>query len=200
MCTTSRSNTCAGGFMSPATAPFPTSCRWRECTIFRPNWRSISSRKHRSCFAYSFTRSRRRIIDGRGENGVIEAKAMWTDNHRFLAQASSGHEIVVDGDSKTGSSPMELVLIGLCGCTGYDVASILNKKREPFTSLEVRAEAERAANPPAVYTEIRLVYRVGGNVSHKAVEDAVRLSEEKYCSVAAMLHKTAKISYAIEYV
>jgi len=130
---------------------------------------------------------------------VIEAKAMWTDNHRFLAQASSGHGIAVDGDSKTGSSPMELVLIGLCGCTGYDVASILNKKREPFTSLEVRAEAERAANPPAVYTEIRLVYRVGGNVSHKAVEDAVRLSEEKYCSVAAMLHKTAKISYAIEY-
>jgi putative redox protein len=90
-------------------------------------------------------------------------------------------------------------LIGLCGCTGYDVVSILGKKREPFTSLEVRAEAERAATPPTVYTEVRLVYRVGGNVSHKAVEDAVRLSEEKYCSVAAMLHQTVKISYVIEY-
>jgi putative redox protein len=130
---------------------------------------------------------------------MVEAKATWTDNQRFLGQASSGHGIVVDGDRKTGNSPMELVLIGLCGCTGYDVASILTKKREPFTSIEVRAEAERAATPPTVYTEIHLVYRVGGNVSHKAVEDAVRLSEEKYCSVAAMLHKTVKISYVIEY-
>ncbi|HWY55800.1 MAG TPA: OsmC family protein [Terriglobales bacterium] len=130
---------------------------------------------------------------------MIEAKVMWTDNFRFVGQASSGHGIVVDGASKTGGSPMELVLIGLCACTGYDVASILGKKREPFTSIEVRAEAERAATPPTVYTEIRLVYRVGGSVSHKAVEDAVRLSEEKYCSVAAMLRKTAKISYLIEY-
>ena len=130
---------------------------------------------------------------------MVEAKAIWTDNQRFLGQASSSHGIVVDGASKTGSSPMEVVLIGLCACTGYDVASILGKKREPFTSIEVRAEAERAATPPTVYTEIRLVYRVGGNVSHKAVEDAVRLSEEKYCSVAAMLQKTAKITYVIEY-
>jgi putative redox protein len=130
---------------------------------------------------------------------MIEAKAIWTDNRRFLGQASSAHGLVVDGDSKTGSSPMELVLIGLCACTGYDVASILTKKRQAFTSLEVRAEAERAATPPTVYTEIRLVYRVGGSVAPKAVEDAVRLSEEKYCSVAAMLHKTAKISYVIEY-
>src|ERR1700722_2905326 len=130
---------------------------------------------------------------------MVEAKAMWTDSQRFVGQASSSHGIIVDGDKKTGSSPMELVLIALCGCTGYDVVSILGKKREPFTSVEVRAEAERATTPPTVYTEIRLVYRVGGNVSHKSVEDAVRLSEEKYCSVAAMLHKTAKISYGIEY-
>src|ERR1700675_626876 len=130
---------------------------------------------------------------------MTEAKTTWIEKQRFNGVATSGHSIVVDGDKKNGNSPMELVLIGLCGCTGYDVASILGKKREPFTSLEVRAEAERAATPPTVYTEVRLVYRVGGNVSHKAVEDAVRLSEEKYCSVAAMLHKTAKISYVIEY-
>jgi putative redox protein len=79
------------------------------------------------------------------------------------------------------------------------VVSILRKKREPFTRVEVRAKAERAPEPPTVYTEIKLVYRVGGKVSHKAVEDAVRLSEEKYCSVAGMLNKTAKISYEIEY-
>jgi len=130
---------------------------------------------------------------------MIEAKVIWTDNHRFLGQASSGHGIVVDGDSKTGSSPMELVLIGLCGCTGYDVVSILKKKREPFTSLEVRAEAERAPEPPSVYTNIKLIYRIGGKVSRKAVEDAVRLSEEKYCSVSAMLQKTATITTEIEY-
>jgi putative redox protein len=131
---------------------------------------------------------------------MTEAKALWTQGQQFVGDASSGHAMVIDGDKKSGASPMELVLIGLCGCTGYDVASILRKKREPFTSLEVRAEAERAAEPPTVYTDIRLVYRVGGKVSHKAVEDAVRLSEDKYCSVAAMLRKTAKISFKIEYV
>src|SRR5580765_650443 len=122
---------------------------------------------------------------------MTEAKAVWLDNQRFAAESSSSHAIVVDGDKKTANSPMELVLIGLCGCTGYDVASILRKKREPFTSLEVHAEAERAPNPPSVYTEIRLLYRIGGQVSQKAAEDAVQLSEEKYCSVAAMLNKTA---------
>jgi putative redox protein len=131
---------------------------------------------------------------------MTKAHASWKRNQEFGAVATSGHNIVVDGDKTTGNSPMELVLIGLCGCTGYDVVSILGKKREPFTSVEVRAEAERAASPPMVYTEIRLVYRVGGKVSHKAVEDAVRLSEEKYCSVAAMLKKTGEISYRIEYV
>jgi putative redox protein len=93
---------------------------------------------------------------------------------------------------------MELVLIALCGCTGYDVVSILEKKREPFTSLEVRAQGERAADPPSVYTEIKLTYRVAGKVSRKSVEDAVRLSKEKYCSVSAMLEKTAKITTQIE--
>ena len=130
---------------------------------------------------------------------MTEATATWIDKFRFAAQSSSSHAIVLDGDKATGNSPMELVLIGLCGCTGYDVVSILQKKREPFTRVEVRAQAERASTPPTVYTEIKLVYRISGKVSHKAVEDAVKLSEEKYCSVAAMLNKTAKISYEIEY-
>src|SRR5713226_9233112 len=131
---------------------------------------------------------------------MTEAKTTWIEKQRFDGVASSGHKIAGDGDKTAGNSPMELVLIGLCGCTGYDVASILGKKREPFTSLEVRAEAERAVDPPSVYTEIKLIYRVGGKVSHKAVEDAVRLSKEKYCSVSAMLQKTAKITTQIEYV
>ncbi|HEX4427446.1 MAG TPA: OsmC family protein [Terriglobales bacterium] len=130
---------------------------------------------------------------------MITAQATWKEKQCFTAVAASGHSIVVDGDSEKGNSPMELVLIGLCGCTGYDVASILRKKREPFTSLEVSAQGERTTKPPTVFTAIKLIYKVGGKVSHKAVEDAVRLSEEKYCSVAAMLQKTAKITYEIEY-
>src|SRR5271156_3943967 len=130
---------------------------------------------------------------------MTNARATWVEKQRFNAVSDSDHTIVMDGDKVSGNSPMELVLIGLCGCTGYDVVSILQKKREPFTSLEVRAEAERAPNPPQVYTAIKLTYRVGGKVSHKAVEDAVRLSKEKYCSVSAMLEKTAKITAEIEY-
>jgi putative redox protein len=130
---------------------------------------------------------------------MTEARAIWIDKFRFEGTASSNHAIVIDGDKTVGCTPMELVLIGLCGCTGYDVVSILRKKREHFTNVEVHAEAERAPDPPSVYTRIKLIYRVGGNVSHKAVEDAVRLSEEKYCSVSAMLSKTAKIATEIEY-
>jgi len=131
---------------------------------------------------------------------MLEANASWTHGRQFVGEATSGHALAMDGDKKSAASPIEMVLIGLCGCTGYDVVAILQKKREPFTRVEVRAQAERAPSPPMVYTDIRLTYRVGGKVSHKAVEDAVKLSEEKYCSVAAMLQKTAKITYDIEYV
>src|ERR1700723_1802826 len=130
---------------------------------------------------------------------MTKASTTWIEKQRFNGVSDSGHPIVVDGDKALGNSPMELVLIGLCGCTGYDVIAILEKKREPFTSLEVRAQAERAPDPPSVYTEIKLIYRVGGKVAHKAVEDAVRLSKEKYCSVSAMLEKTAKITSEMEY-
>ncbi len=131
---------------------------------------------------------------------MIEAKTLWTDHDRFIGQASSGHALAVDaGSEKSASSPVELVLIGLCACTASDVVGILRKKREPFTSLEVRATAERAETFPKVFTSIRLTYRVGGNVTHKAIEDAVRLSKDKYCSISAMLEETAKIEYEIEY-
>ena len=131
---------------------------------------------------------------------MISAKVVWTDEERYIGEADSRHAIVMDTASqKTASTPMELVLIALCGCTASDVVGILRKKREPFTGLEVRAEGQRASGYPAVYTEIKLVYRVSGKVSAKAMEDAVRLSKEKYCSVSAMLAKTARITFAIEY-
>jgi len=100
---------------------------------------------------------------------MITAKAIWTDNERYIGEATSHHALVMDtATEKTASSPMELVLIALCGCTASDVVGILRKKREPFTSLEVSASGERA-------------------------------SKEKYCSVSAMLEKTAKITSKIEY-
>lgn len=130
---------------------------------------------------------------------MVEAKVNWADGERFIAAASSGHALVVDSDRErnTAPGPMELILMGLCACTATDVISILAKKREPPAGLEVRAEAERAKTPPAVYTSIKLVFTVSGAVSRKAVEDAIRLSEEKYCSVSAMLKSTAKISTEI---
>jgi putative redox protein len=127
---------------------------------------------------------------------MVKASVKWNSETRFEGRAT--HPVVMDGDGKAGNSPMELVLIALCGCTASDVVAILHKKREPFTAVEVRAEAEKAPEPPRVYTQIKLVYRVSGKVAQKSVEDAVRLSEEKYCSVAAMLNKTARITYQIE--
>jgi putative redox protein len=131
----------------------------------------------------------------------MQASVTWKQEMTFDALSHSGHSIPFDGDPAHahGTSPMEAVLMALCGCTAIDVVSILKKKREPFTGLTVSAVAERAAEPPSVFTQVKLIYRVSGAVTHKAMEDAVRLSETKYCSVAAMLSKTATIEFAIEY-
>ena len=127
----------------------------------------------------------------------MQATVKWSGQMQFAGTGNGGHSVLMDGENKAGNSPMELVLIALCGCTAYDVVSILQKKREPFTALEVIAHGEKAPDPPRVFTDIKLQYRVAGNVARKAVEDAVRLSKEKYCSVAAMLNKTARITYEI---
>jgi putative redox protein len=131
----------------------------------------------------------------------MQASATWKQEMIFDALSHSGHTIVFDGDAAhtQGPSPMEMVLMGLCGCTAIDVISILKKKREPFTGLTVSAIADQASESPRVFTHIKLIYRVSGTVSHKAMEDAVHLSETKYCGVAAMLSKTAKIEFLIEY-
>ena len=128
---------------------------------------------------------------------MIRASLKWTEQMQFAGRGNAGHPVLIDGDSKVANSPMELVLVALCGCTAYDVVSILQKKREPFTGVEVSAEAEKAAESPRVYTKIKLIYRISGKVARKAAEDVVRLSEEKYCSVSAMLGKTAQITYEI---
>ena len=126
---------------------------------------------------------------------------------RLLGEASGGPAIAVDhvlpeeDRAEGGPRPMELLLIGLAGCTSMDVISILQKKRQPFTGLQVKVSAERAEEHPKVYTQIHLEYVVTGNdVDPKAVERAIELSETKYCSAVAMLEKTAQITTSYQIV
>lgn len=127
--------------------------------------------------------------------------ATWKSGQQYDGVSDSGRHVTIDADAEhtNGPGPMEMVLMGLCACTSVDVISILSKKREPFTGLRVTAEAEQAAEPPRVFTSIRLTYRISGKVSQKAMRDAVALSKDKYCSVSKMLEKTASIDFAIEH-
>lgn len=128
------------------------------------------------------------------------ASVEWSEGTFYDGKSQSGHILHMDTspDHRSGMSPMEAVLTALCGCTSVDVVSILQKKREPLTSLTVAAEAEQAAEPPRIFTKIHLTYKIHGNVARKAAEDAVALSKNKYCSVSKMLEKAAEISYSIE--
>ncbi len=137
---------------------------------------------------------------------TLEAEVKLLDGMTFVGWATSGKGIVLDarkevGGRGLGPTPMELILIGLAGCTGMDVVSILRKMRQDLRGLEVRVQAERAPEHPKVYTKIHIEYIVRGkNISEKSVKRAIELSETKYCSVSAMLEKTATIttSYRIE--
>lgn len=128
------------------------------------------------------------------------ASAKWKNGELYEGKSQSGHAILMDAaaEHKAGPSPMELVLMALCGCTSVDVVSILQKKREPLEGLTVSAEAEQAPAPPRTFTKIHLTYRIKGKVSRKAAEDAVSLSKNRYCSVSKMLEKAATIDYSIE--
>jgi putative redox protein len=130
------------------------------------------------------------------------AHSEWKHGNLFEGRAENGNTILFDADSAHthGPSPMEAVLMALCGCTSVDVVSILQKKRQPLTGLRVSATAERAPTPPSVFTKIKLTYAVSGNLSREAVEHAVSLSKEKYCSVSLMLEKAAAIDYEIVFV
>jgi len=129
------------------------------------------------------------------------ASVEWQRGMIYEGRSGSGHSMVYDASAEhvAGPTPMEAVLTALCACTSVDVVSILQKKREPITGLTVSATAEQAPAPPCVFTRIHLVYRIAGNVTRKAAEDAVALSKNKYCSVSKMLEKAAEIDYAIEY-
>jgi putative redox protein len=130
------------------------------------------------------------------------AHSEWKHDDLFEGTAENGNTILFDADSAHthGPSPMEAVLMALCGCTSMDVVSILKKKRQPLTGLRVSAVAEQAEKSPRVFTKIELTYAVSGKLSRKAVKDAVKLSKEKYCSVSLMLEKAAAIDYEIVFV
>ena len=137
------------------------------------------------------------------------ASTEWTNtdpnDKAFTAHSQSGHVLRFDATKEhaEGPSPMEAVLMALCGCTSVDVVGILKKKRQPLAHLTVSAEAEQRTEPPTYFSKIRLVYAVtpepGTQLSRNAVEDAVHLSKDKYCSVSAMLEKAAEIDLVIEY-
>lgn len=129
------------------------------------------------------------------------AHSEWKDGEVFQGTTESGNTIVMDGDRAHmhGPSPMETVLMALCACTSVDVVNILKKKRQQLTGLRVTASATQADAPPRVFTHILLTYAVRGKLSRKAVEDAVSLSKNKYCSVSKMLEKAAVIEYEIVY-
>jgi putative redox protein len=134
---------------------------------------------------------------------MMKSIVKWTDNVQFVAEVGSGHAMVIDGapdygGRNTGARPMELVLAGAASCTAFDVILMLQKSRQAVTSFSVEADATRADIDPKVFTEIKLTFRVAGKgVDAKAVERAVKLSKEKYCSATAMLGSTAEISTEI---
>ncbi|MBS1248992.1 MAG: Protein YhfA [Chloroflexi bacterium] len=130
-----------------------------------------------------------------------EVEVSWEGERAFRSHNADGKDLLMGrlGDEK-GHSPIELLLVGLAGCTGYDVVHILEKKRQTPEKFEVKIRAKRADDHPRVYTEIEIEYYLWGyDLTDKAVQQAIELSEGKYCSASAMLGKTAYIrsSYQI---
>jgi putative redox protein len=127
--------------------------------------------------------------------------ASWKGDLNFVGESADGGTVQLGTvDGKPGIGPMQLVLTGLAGCTGIDVASILQKKRASLTDFKINVRGKRAETPPMVYTDIEVEYVLWGDgLKPKDVEQAIELSEQKYCSVSIMLAKTASIrsSYKI---
>ncbi|PJF48678.1 MAG: OsmC family peroxiredoxin [Chloroflexi bacterium] len=132
---------------------------------------------------------------------TINASVVWTHDLSFVGSADSGFTVNLSADPSVGGSndglrPMELLAIGLAGCTAMDVLSILKKKRQEVTGFEVKVRAERAPDHPKVFTEILVEYVVRGRgVAPEAVERAIELSETKYCPAQGMLGRVVPIQH-----
>lgn len=131
-------------------------------------------------------------------------KAVWTRGLQFVGESSSGHGVIMDdrkesGGSDVGPSPVELALLGLAGCTGMDVVSILKKKRVAFTRFEVVTEGEVLREPYKHLKRIELVYRIwGDDIREKDLEHAIQLSKNKYCTLSNTLSGRAEIAHRCE--
>lgn len=138
--------------------------------------------------------------------GEITARVKWVDGIQFLGETGSGHALVMDGAPTVGGRnmgmrPMELLLVGMGGCSGIDVVEILRKGRHDVRGCEASLKALRAETDPKVFTRIDILFTITGKgIPETAVERAVKLSEEKYCSASAMLGKTAEIHFSFEIV
>jgi putative redox protein len=134
----------------------------------------------------------------------MKARVQWLDGRAFVGESGSGHAVVMDGAPESGGRnvgvrPMEMLLLGLGGCTAFDIVMILERMREKVTGLDIALEAERAGEDPKVFTHVKMIYKVTGrNLKPANVERAVNLSAEKYCSASAMFEKTAKIEHSFE--
>ena len=135
----------------------------------------------------------------------MKARVKWVEGMAFMAESDSGHGIMLDGSPEIGgrnlgARPMEMVLMGLGGCTAIDVMVILGKQRQPVEDCWIELDAERAdVAAPKVFTKIHVHYVVkGSGLDPKQVERAVKLSAEKYCSVSAMLKNSVDITYDFE--
>ena len=131
-----------------------------------------------------------------------QVSVTWLQNQQFVGTDSTKHSVVLSGtgpDDGVGMKPSELLLVALGGCTGYDVVNILTKKREKLTDLRITVEGEQAADPPWRFVKVHVHYVVTGhNLNPDAVEQAIKLSEEKYCSVSATVAQSAEITYDFE--
>jgi putative redox protein len=131
----------------------------------------------------------------------MKAKITWLNGRTFVGESGSGHAIVMDGAPENGGRnlgvrPMEMMLLGLGGCTAFDVVMILEKSREKVSGCEVSLEATRADEDPKIFTHVKMIYRLKGeNLKPAAVERAIKLSADKYCSASKMFEKTAKIEH-----
>ncbi len=134
----------------------------------------------------------------------MHARVKWLDHMSFVGESGSGHSVVLDGSPEHGGRnlgvrPMEMVLLGLGGCTAFDVVLMLQKSRQNVIDVEVSLDAVRAEEIPQVFTEIKAHFKIWGKeLSAKHVERAVNLSAEKYCSATKMLEKSAEITYSWE--
>jgi putative redox protein len=134
----------------------------------------------------------------------MKARVKWVQDRTFLGETGSGHAVVMDGPPEHGGRnlgvrPMEMLLLGLGGCTAFDVMMILEKSRQSVTDCYVEIEAERAETDPKIFTKIHVHFVVKGNdVAEKHVARAVQLSAEKYCSASIMLGKVADVTHDYE--